>query len=134
MTVSTVAGIFDWDIKQVWSAVTDFQDWKWRSDIKGIEVRGAVHFTEYSKEGYATEFKVTRCVPYERWELEFENKNMKGHWTGVFLPEGERTRLVFTEEVTAKKIMLRPILRTYIKRQQERYMTDLRKKLAHQTI
>jgi hypothetical protein len=133
MAISKIAAIFDWDIKQVWDAVTDLHDWKWRSDLKGLEVRGAAHFTEYSKDGYRTDFTVTKKIPCERWEFELENEQMRGRWTGVFIKEGERTRVVFTEDITAKKLILKPILKIYLKRQQERYITDLRKRLAQQT-
>ena len=80
--------------------VTDLHDWKWRSDLKGLEVRGAAHFTEYSKDGYRTDFTVTKKIPCERWEFELENEQMRGRWTGVFIKEGERTRVVFTEDIT----------------------------------
>ena len=133
MATSTIAAIFDWDIKVVWDTVTNLEDSAWRSDLRRTEITGKAHFSEYSKDGIRTDFTVTKRVPYKRWELELENENICGHWTGIFSEEKGRTRIVFTENVTAKKFVLRPIIKLYIKRQQERYITDLRKRLAQQT-
>ena len=41
--------------------------------------------------------------------------NMKGHWTGVFNKKGDCTEIDFTEEVTAKKIIMRPFVKIYLK-------------------
>ena len=41
--------------------------------------------------------------PYERWEFDMENSNIKGHWTGIFTSKGNKTQIDFTECVSAKK-------------------------------
>lgn len=63
------------------------------------------------------------------WEFDMENDNMKGHWTGIFRSDGERTEIEFTEEVTAKKVIMKPFLKDYVKKQQTQYVEDLKKAL-----
>lgn len=79
--------------------------------------------------GYSTMFTVTAMVPYQRWEFDMENDNMKGHWTGVFTTDGANTKVSFTEEVSAKKLLMTPFVKRYLKRQQDRFVADLKKAL-----
>ena len=58
--------------------------------------------------------------------MDMENTNMLGHWVGMFRAEGEVTCVEFTENVTAKKFYLRPFVRSYLKRQQSRFIADLK--------
>lgn len=58
-----------------------------------------------------------------------ENSNMKGHWIGVFSEENGKTEIDFTEDVIAKKMMMKPFVKSFLKKQQEQYITDLKKAL-----
>ena len=58
---------------------------------------------------------VTFIEPYKQWEFDMENDNMKGYWTGIFRGDSERTEIEFTEEVTAKKIIMKPFVKAYLK-------------------
>ena len=58
-----------------------------------------------------------------------ENSNMQGHWTGLFTERDGQTEIDFTEEVTAKKLIMKPFVKGYLKKQQEQYVSDLRKAL-----
>ena len=58
-----------------------------------------------------------------------ENSNMIGHWTGTFSNKIGQTEIEFTEEVTAKKLIMRPFVKAYLKRQQKKYVMDLRRAL-----
>ena len=80
---------------------------------------------EYTKEGYATTFSITRTDAYARWEFDMENDNMKGHWTGIFTQKGEQTEIDFTEDVAAKKALMKPFVKLYLKKQQALYVQDL---------
>ena len=60
-----------------------------------------------------------------------ENGNMKGHWIGLFTQKGEETEIDFTEEVTAKKILMKPFVKLYLRKQQTQFIADLRKALLH---
>ena len=52
---------------------------------------------------------------------------MEGHWTGIFTKKGNSTELDFTEDVTAKKLLMKPFVRGYLKKQQQLYVSDLKK-------
>lgn len=129
MAVSKIKAVFQSDIKRVWEVVTSLENYSWRSDLSKIEIISESQFVEYTKDGYATTFTITRTEPYRRWEFDMENSNMKGHWAGVFSEKGDVTEIDFTEEATAKKIMMKPLVKLYLKKQQESYISDLRKAL-----
>lgn len=129
MAVSNVKVTFQSNIQTVWEKVTSLEDYSWRSDLGKIEVLNKTQFIEYTKEGFATTFTVTGTEPCKRWEFDMENDNMKGHWIGVFTQKGEQTEIDFTEEVTAKKMIMKPFVKSYLKKQQAQYISDLKKAL-----
>lgn len=129
MAVSNIKAAFQCDIKKVWEVVTSLDNTAWRSDLGRVEIINEKQFVEYTKEGYATTFTVTAKEPLKRWEFDMENSNMKGHWTGVFTQKGGRTEIDFTEDVTAKKLIMKPFVKSFLKKQQETYIADLRKAL-----
>lgn len=129
MAVCSINVTFDKDILEVWSVVTSLENYVWRSDLSKIEVVDDKQFVEYTKDGYATTFVITAEEPCKRWEFDMENSNMKGHWTGVFTEEKGRTVIEFTEEVTAKKVLMKPFVKAYLKKQQALYVADLKKAL-----
>ena len=59
-----------------------------------------------------------------------ENSNMTGHWTGVFTDKGDETEIDFTERVEAKKWLLKPFVKLYLKKQQAQFVVDIRKALG----
>lgn len=130
MAVSNKKALFSCNIKQVWHVVTSLEDASWRSDLSRIEVLEAgKKFVEYTTDGYATTFTITACEPYKRWEFDMENDNMSGHWVGLFSGDTEKTMVDFTEDVTAKKIIMKPFVGKYLKKQQATYIKDLKKAL-----
>ena len=129
MAISRISAVFQGNLQMVWDIVTSLENYQWRSDLSRIEVVNENRFIEYTKDGYATTFTITASVPYERWEFDMENGNMKGHWTGVFKGKGGKTEIDFTEDVTAKKLIMKPFVKGYLKKQQEQYVSDLRKAL-----
>lgn len=129
MAVANTKETFQCNIHKTWNTVTSLEEYAWRSDLGKIEVVDENHFIEYTKEGYATTFTVTAKEPYKRWEFDMENDNMKGHWIGIFTQKGEETEIDFTEDVTAKKVLMKPFVKAYLKRQQAQYVSDLRKAL-----
>ena len=130
MAVSKVKVIFPGDVKRVWETVTSLENVAWRSDLSRIEIVDDKTFIEYTKEGYATTFTVTATDPCRRWEFDMENDNMKGHWTGIFTQKGEGTEVDFTEDVTAKKLVMKPFVGAYLRKQQAQYIADLSKALS----
>lgn len=129
MAISNMKAVFQNDIKDVWNVVTSLENYQWRSDLSKIEVISDQQFVEYTKDGYATTFTITAAEPFVRWEFDMENDNMKGHWIGVFSTINGQTEVDFTENVTAKKWMMKPFVKSFLKRQQSLYLADLRKAL-----
>lgn len=129
MAISTIKTIFRSDIHKVWEVVTSVETYTWRSDLSKTEILNERQFVEYTKKGYATNFTITAIEPYRRMEFDMENGNMKGHWIGVFTQKGEQTEIDFTEDVIAKKIFMKPLVKAYLKKQQAQFVSDLKKAL-----
>lgn len=130
MAVSNIRVTFPHNIDKVWKIVTDFQNYNWRSDISRTEVLNEKQFVEYTKDGYATTFTIMVTEPYKRWKFDMENSKMKGHWIGVFTQKGKETEVDFTEDVTAKKVLMKPFVKFYLKKQQKQFVSDLLKALS----
>ena len=120
-------------IHKVWKVVTDVENYAWRSDLSKTEVLSDKQFIEYSKEGYPTTFTINVTVPYKRWEFDMENSNMKGHWVGIFTSRDNETEIDFTEYVTAKKFYMKPFVKSYLKKQQAQFVSDLKKAVLYLT-
>ena len=129
MAISNTKAVFQSRVSKVWETVTSLDHYAWRSDLSRVEVVSDRQFVEYTKEGYTTTFTITVTEPYKRWEFDMENDNMSGHWTGIFVQRGEQTEISFTEEVTAKKIFMKPFVKMYLKKQQKCYIQDLTNEL-----
>lgn len=129
MAISNIKAIFQGDIQTIWDIVTSLEEYQWRSDLSRIEVLNEKNFIEYTKDGYATTFTITVSEPLNRWEFDMENSNMKGHWTGIFTEKDGGVEIDFTEDVTAKKLIMKPFVKAYLKKQQEQYISDLKKAL-----
>lgn len=130
MAVSNLKASFSNDIQKVWEMVTDIRNYStWRSDLGKTEILDEKQFVEYTKEGYSTTFTITVTEPYKRWEFDMENDNIKGHWIGVFTQKEGKTEIDFTEDVTAKKLFMKPFVKSYLKRQQAQFVSDLKKAL-----
>lgn len=132
MAVSNIKAVLPYELENVWKKVVSLEDYAWRSDLGRIEVlESGKRFIEYTKDGYATTFTITTFEPYKRYEFDMENENMKGHWSGIFSRQDGQTTLDFTENVTAKKLIMKPFVGGYLKKQQKTYISDLRKALSH---
>ncbi len=118
-------------METVWNIVTDNTAYAWRSDVVRIEVSDdGNNFTEFTKGGFETQFTITLKNPYERYEFDMKNKNMNGHWTGIFSKDGSGTKIEFTEEVEVSNPIMNLFVKSYLKKQQETYIMDLRKSLG----
>ena len=131
MTISNIKDTISSNIHEVWETVLAVENYcSWRSDLSKTEIINDKKFIEYTKDHYATTFTVTVMELYKRWELDMENSNMKGHWTGIFTSNGNETVVEFSENVVAKKLFMKPFVKSYLKRQQARFINDLKKKLG----
>ena len=131
MAVSNIKALIPGELQKVWDLVLDIENYgAWRSDLSKAEVISDKKFIEYTKDGYPTTFTVTLVEPYRRWEFDMENSNMTGHWTGVFTVKGSETEIDFTEQVEAKKWLINPFVKSYLKKQQAQFVVDIRKALG----
>ncbi|WPC41148.1 SRPBCC family protein [Clostridium sp. JS66] len=130
MKKSIITATFKADIKKVWEVVTNNNEYEWRSDLSKIDVSADGNsFKEYTKDNFTTKFNITLKKPYERYEFDMTNKNMNGHWIGVFTSVNNGTEIEFTEEVSVNNPLMNLFAGLYIKKQQLGYIADLRKKL-----
>lgn len=129
MAVSQIRAVLSASAREVWDVVTSLENYQWRSDLGRIEVLNEKQFVEYTKEGFSTTFTITVWEPYKRWEFDMENSNMSGHWSGTFSEKDGQTEIVFTEDVTAKKLIMKPFVKSFLKKQQNQYIADLKKAL-----
>lgn len=129
MAISKITVTFPCRVETVWDIVTSLNDYSWRSDLSQITCLSEKQFIEHTKDGFETTFTITCREEYKRWEFDMENDNMKGHWTGIFSFRNNKTTVDFTENVTAKKILLKPFVGMYLKKQQAAYIQDLKKVL-----
>ena len=131
MATSNIKALIPGELQKVWELVLDIENYgAWRSDLGKTEIISEKQFIEYTKDGYSTTFTVTKEDPYRRWEFDMENSNMKGHWIGVFIDKGNETEIDFTECVEAKKIFMKPFVKLYLKKQQAKFVADMRKALG----
>lgn len=72
---------------------------------------------------------ITVAEPCKRLEFDMENSNMRGHWIGIFISKGDKTQIDFTEDVTPKKLIMKPFVKSSLKRQQAQFVSDLKKAL-----
>ena len=126
MATSNIRANIPSELRQVWDLVLDIENYAaWRSDLSKTEAISDKQFIEYTKNGYPTTFTVTLVKPYRRWEFDMENSNMTGHWTGIFTVKGDETEIDFTEQVEAKKLLMKPFVKSYLKKQQAQFVADM---------
>ena len=131
MAITSIKAVIPCEINKVWELVLGVENYgAWRSDLSKTEVINNRQFIEYTKDGYSTKFTVTLVEPYARWEFEMENSNMTGHWTGVFTAKGSETEIDFTEQVKAKKWLLKPFVKSYLRKQQTQFVADIMKNFS----
>lgn len=133
MAISKIRAELQCEVEKVWNLVTSLVDYAWRSDLDKIVVTVPQReFEEHTVDGYVTKFKITTFEKLKRYEFDMENDNMQGHWTGIFSNENGVTVIEFEENVIAKKLIMKPFVGMYLKKQQEKYIEDLRKVLEEE--
>lgn len=130
MTVSIITAVLSADIDTVWGIVTDAARYtEWRGGLERVEVLDELNFVEYDRVGFATAFSVTQRHAPELWEFSMDNANMSGRWQGEFKPVDSGTEVRFTEYMQAKRFVLRPFVRPYLRKQQRRFVAELKQRL-----
>lgn len=131
MKKSTVTATFKSSVEAVWDVVTNNAVYDWRSDVSKIIVSNdGNRFSEFTKDGFETEFTITLKSLYHRYEFDMKNKNMSGHWMGLFTKDGCGTKIELTEEVEVANPVMNLFITSYLKKQQAAYIADLRKALG----
>ena len=129
MAISNIKVTLLCPVEIVWDTVTNLNNFSWRSDLKAVKIIDEHNFIEIAKNGIETYFRITECIKYRSWIFEIDNKNIKGFWLGKFYSKGDKTILDFTENVVSKKVIFKPFISFYLKRQQKIYFRDLKVKL-----
>lgn len=131
---STITAQFPCDCRTVWDIVTDNRNYAWRSDLSRIDVIDESRFDEHAKNGFVTHFCITLKEPYREYRFDMENQNMSGSWYGIFESRDGITRIIFTEEVSVKNPVMNLFVKGYLKRQQKKYIADLKAAIAKQHV
>lgn len=136
MRTSQLTAEFSSHIEAVWDAVTDNSDYAWRSDLERIEVsEDGKSFTEYTKDGFSTHFIIQKKDRPDFYSFTMENPRFTGEWTGEFSRTASGgTKIVFTEKLWIKNPVMELLshLLMNLKKIQETYAADLKKKLGEQ--
>ena len=131
MAKATIRAEFPYEVEKVWELVTSLENYAWRSDLDKIVITVPhKEFEEYTVDGYITRFTITAFEEYKRYAFQMENANMQGQWTGLFSYRKGVTVIDFTENVKAKKLIMKPFVSIYLKKQQKKYVQDLRMALT----
>lgn len=129
MIKSTIKAELNANIDDVFDIVADNKHYSWRSDLDRIEIVDNNKFIEYAKNGFPTEFVITAKESYSYYAFNIDNENLSGRWHGKFTSENDKTLVEFTEELTAKKAMPSFLIKIYVKKQQRKYVKDLKKRI-----
>lgn len=130
MIKSNIKKEFNCDKNKLWDIITDNTKFTWRSDLSKIVIVDDKHFIEYDKNNFPTYFTITSKEKLKEYKFDLENNNLKGKWIGIFkeLTNGN-IELNFTEEIEVNCLIMKVLAKSYLKRQQKRYMRDLEKEL-----
>ncbi|MCD7826775.1 MAG: SRPBCC family protein [Clostridiaceae bacterium] len=131
MKQSVMTAEFGSSADKVWNQVTDYTDYSWRSDLSNVQIHPEDgSYTETGKTGLETVFSVTLRIPHERYEMDFENKNGSGHFAVILQKNNGRSKVTFIRELQIKGGKSRLFLGLQMKRQQKRYVRDLKRALG----
>lgn len=130
MVKSNIKKEFNCNIEKLWNIITDNTKYDWRSDLSKIDIIDDKHFIEYSKSNYPTYFTITKKEKLKEYAFDIENEKLKGKWTGLFEKlDDENVLLDFTEEIETNNLLIKLLAKSYIKKQQKKYIKDLEKVL-----
>ena len=129
MTNSIIKEVLPYDINKVWSVIRNIEAYpQWRSDVFNVEILDSTRFIEYGKNAFPTTFTflITKEEEPFLWEFDIDNANIHGHWIGMLHETENGTEVEFSEAISVKKIIFKPFVKAYLKKQQSRFMEDLK--------
>ena len=127
--------ILEYNVKIIWDIIVNNSDYKWRSDIKNIEIsKNGNDWIEYYDDNnkFFTKFTLKDKEECTLYSFDMENKNFSGNWIGKFIKiNNNETKCIFTENIYVKKKIMNLLAKIFwnIKKIQEQYLKDLEKKL-----
>ena len=122
---------FQTDLDILWDIITNNHDYSWRSQIKEIKIINDRKFIEIDNNGIETTFIVITMDKNKKYEIDFENDNVKGHWVGLFHLTTQGAELDMVEDVEAKKRYMKPFIANFLKKQRTQYIEDIRRAVVH---
>lgn len=132
MIKSIIKRQFNCDRNKLWEVITSNNNHSWRSDLSKIYIIDQKHFIEYDKNNFPTYFTITKREKLKEYKFDLENTNLKGKWTGLFVElDNENIELTFIEEIEVNSFIMKIFAKSYLKRQQKRYMKDLEIELSN---
>lgn len=118
------------DIQRVWELIASYGNYvSWRSDLKSVDGVTDNIFMETSKDNKRLMFYITQREPYSLLCFDMKNDVIQGYWTGKLSEADGKTILEMTEEAYTKKLLLKPVLNRYLKKQQSLFIEDLKRAL-----
>lgn len=119
--------------KKIFDIITNNKNYYWRSDISKIEIIDDMHFIEYTKDGFKTEFTITKLIQNERFEFDLKNDNMTGHFIAKLRQiNSNDVELKLIEQIEVRNIIMKLLAKSYLKKQQANYVKDLKKEIEEQ--
>ena len=102
MATSTIRTKFPCALERAWETVTSLRRYHWRRDLRRIDILSDHQFIETSTDGRVTIFYITLAEPMRRWELDFVNDDIEGHWVGTF-SEADGTRKLSSRKASRQR-------------------------------
>ena len=127
--------ILEYNVKIIWDIIVNNSDYKWRSDIKNIEIsKNGNDWIEYYDDNnkFFTKFTLKGKEECKLYSFDMENKNFSGNWIGKFIKiNNNETKCIFKENIYVKNKIMILLAKIFwdIKKIQEQYLRDLEKKL-----
>lgn len=122
--------IFQTNLDTLWDIITNNNDYSWRSNIKEIKIINDKKFIEIDSDDVETEFTIITSDKNKKYEIDYENNNLKGHWVGLFYLTSQGAELDMVEDVESKKPLLSISVSKTLKRMREIYIEDIRRAIV----
>jgi hypothetical protein len=127
--------IMKYNVKIIWNIVLNNNDYKWRTDIKELEIiengKGWIEYYDMNKK-YFTKFTLKEKEEYKLYSFNMENKKFHGNWIGKFIEINDNeTKCIFTETIYIKNKIMNVLAKIFwnLEKIQGQYFKDLEKKL-----
>jgi hypothetical protein len=127
--------VLKFNVKVIWDIVVNNSDYKWRSDIKNVEIlENRKDWIEYYDENrkFFTKFTLKNKEECTFYSFDMENKNFHGNWIGNFIKiNNNETKCIFMENIYLKNSIMNLLAKIFwnINELQEKYFRDLENKL-----